>query len=267
MELTVTFVGNATTLISFGGLTVLTDPNFLHQGQYAYLGHGIVSRRRREPALGIDDLPPIDAIALSHLHGDHWDRVAQRGLDHRLPILTTPHAARRLVRRGFGGALGMQTWSTHSIIKADTKLTMTSLPGRHAPGWTQALLPPVMGTMFEFGPVNSAVQRRLYVSGDTLLIEDLKEVPLRFAAIDAGVLHLGGTRLPAGWLPFGLMVTMDARQGVGAFEAVKLPKMIPVHFDDYTAFASPLADFKAEMERRGWADRIIEIGRGETVTL
>ena len=61
-----------------------------------------------------------------------------------------------------------------------------------------------MGTMFEFGPTDGAIERRLYVSGDTLLIEDLKEIPIRFTAIDAGVLHLGGTRLPAGWLPFGL---------------------------------------------------------------
>jgi hypothetical protein len=42
------------------------------------------------------------------------------------------------------------------------------------------------------------VRRRLYVSGDTLLIEELNEIPLRFEAVDTGVLHLGGTRLPAG---------------------------------------------------------------------
>src|SRR5690242_4442924 len=110
MELTITFVGNATTLISFGSVTLLTDPNFLHRGQYAYLGHGIVSKRRKDPALGISDLPPVDAIALSHLHGDHWDRAAQKGLDHRLPILTTPSAAKTLQRRGFDHAHGMQTW-------------------------------------------------------------------------------------------------------------------------------------------------------------
>jgi L-ascorbate metabolism protein UlaG (beta-lactamase superfamily) len=161
----------------------------------------------------------------------------------------------------------MQTWQSHTIVKDDTKLTLTSMPGRHAPGWTQRLLPPVMGTMLEFGPADGSVQRTLYVSGDTLLIEDLKDIPVRFEAIDAGILHLGGTRLPAGWLPFGLTVTMDARQGVGAFEAVKLPKMIPVHFDDYTAFASPLADFKKEMQRRGWGNRIIDIGRGESATV
>lgn len=95
MDITVTFVGNATTLISAGGLTLLTDPNFLHRGQRAYLGHGLVSKRLEEPALRLRELPPVDAIVLSHMHGDHWDRVAQRGLDHGLPVVTTPHAATR----------------------------------------------------------------------------------------------------------------------------------------------------------------------------
>lgn len=89
-----TFVGNATTLIGAGGLTLLTDPNFLHRGQHAYLGYGLVSKRLKEPALSIDELPPIDAVVLSHLHGDHWDRVSQKRLDHSLPIITTPHAAK-----------------------------------------------------------------------------------------------------------------------------------------------------------------------------
>lgn len=87
MEITVTFVGDATTLIAAGGLTILTDPNFLHRGQHAYLGYGLVSKRLREPALSIERLPPTDAIVLSHMHGDHWDRVSQKGLDHDLPVI------------------------------------------------------------------------------------------------------------------------------------------------------------------------------------
>jgi hypothetical protein len=46
MDITVTFVGTATTPISASGMTLLTDP-----------------------------------LVLSHMHGDHWDRVAQRDLD------------------------------------------------------------------------------------------------------------------------------------------------------------------------------------------
>ncbi len=32
-----------------GGLTLLTDPNFLHRGQHAYPGYGLVSKRLPEP--------------------------------------------------------------------------------------------------------------------------------------------------------------------------------------------------------------------------
>ncbi|MET0703725.1 MAG: MBL fold metallo-hydrolase [Mycobacterium sp.] len=267
MELTVTFVGNATTLISAGDITVLTDPNFLHQGQRAYLGYGLVSKRLKAPALTIAELPPIDAIVLSHMHGDHWDRVAQQHLDHTLPVVTTTHAAKRLERRGFGAAQGLSTWNTHVITKGQSTLTITALPGRHAPGWTRRLLPPVMGSMLEFGTTaEPGHQRRLYISGDTLLIEELKDIPLRFHAIDAGILHLGGTRLPAGArLPFGLTVTMDGAQGADVVELLGLPKVIPVHFDDYGVFASPLSDFTEQMKRRALGHTIIELGRGESV--
>jgi L-ascorbate metabolism protein UlaG (beta-lactamase superfamily) len=77
------FIGNATVLLRYGGLALLTDPNFLHRGQYAYLGYGLFSRRLTEPALDVEDLPPLDGIVLSHLHGDHWDRRARWHLDLR----------------------------------------------------------------------------------------------------------------------------------------------------------------------------------------
>ncbi len=266
MDITVTFVGNATMLIKAGDLVVLTDPNFLHKGQYAWLGHGIVSRRRHGPALTVDQLPPIDAIVLSHLHGDHWDRVAQKGLDRNLPIITTPHAAPRLRKRGFEQATALATWQAHTITKGGLTLTATSLPGRHAPGWTQKLLPPVMGTMLDFS-TDGDRRRRLYISGDTILVDELKEIPVRFDAIDAGVLHLGGTRIPMGALPFGLTVTMDDQQGAGLVQMLDLPKVIPIHFNDYTAFASPLEDFVEEMKRRELGERIIQIERGGAVTL
>jgi L-ascorbate metabolism protein UlaG (beta-lactamase superfamily) len=37
-----TFIGTATTLISYGGFTLLTDPNFLHRGQRGLPGQGAV---------------------------------------------------------------------------------------------------------------------------------------------------------------------------------------------------------------------------------
>jgi hypothetical protein len=36
----ITFIGTATTIVRLGSFAVLTDPNFLHRGQRAYLGRG-----------------------------------------------------------------------------------------------------------------------------------------------------------------------------------------------------------------------------------
>jgi L-ascorbate metabolism protein UlaG (beta-lactamase superfamily) len=256
------FVGTATTLIRYGPLTVLTDPNFLHQGQRAYLGRGLTAKRLTEPALSVAELPPLDAVVLSHLHGDHWDRQAQRGLDHDLPVLTTPHAARRLQWRGFSHAVGLRTWRSHDLVRGDSRLTITSMPGRHAPLPLRRLLPPVMGSMLEFGPVAGPVQLRVYLSGDTLLIEELRQIPQRYPSIDAAVLHLGGTRLPG-----GLMVTMDADQGADLAELIRAGVVVPVHFDDYRVFKSRLSDFRAEVIRRGLTDRVRFVERGDTVAL
>jgi hypothetical protein len=56
------FIGTATVLLRLGPFTVLTDPNFLHLGERAYLGHGLVSKRLTQPALSIEELPVLDAM-------------------------------------------------------------------------------------------------------------------------------------------------------------------------------------------------------------
>src|SRR5215207_9670539 len=82
------FVGTATVILRFAGFTFLTDPNFLHQGEHAYLGLGLRSKRLTNPAMTISDLPPLDFIVLSHHHGDHFDHIAARDLNKDVPIIT-----------------------------------------------------------------------------------------------------------------------------------------------------------------------------------
>ena len=256
------FVGTATTVIAYAELNLLTDPNFLHQGQRAYLGYGLSSKRLTEPALSLADLPELDAVLLSHMHGDHWDRVTRRGLDRDVPIITTPHASKRLQRRGFPRATGLRTWKQHAIIRGSTMVRITAMPGRHAPRPAARLLPPVMGSMLEFGPLDGTVALRLYITGDTLLIEDLQEIPQRYPDIDTGVFHLGGTKLPG-----GLMVTMNGRQGADLLELIGPGAVVPIHNDDYGVFKSPLSEFRAEIARRNLTHRVTYVERGETISL
>ncbi len=256
-----TFLGTATTLLSYGGFTVLTDPNFLHRGERAYLGKGLWSRRLTEPALQPDQLPSLDAVVLSHLHGDHFDRRARRGLSRSLPIVTTRPSARRLRQWGFAHARALDTWQSTELGKGDARLRITAVPGRHAPGPAQALLPQVMGSVLEFLPgPDGPPPLSVYVTGDTLVHDDLREIPRRYAALDVGLWHLGGTRV------LGLLVTMDGRQGADLLEIVRPAATVPVHHDDYGLFRSPLADFLAEVERRGLPG-VHPVARGETVAL
>src|ERR671917_2377820 len=114
-DVTMTFGGTATMLLRIGGFTVLTDPNFLRRGQWARLGYGLRSRRLTQPALLPTQLPALDGILLSHMHGDHWDRIATKALPKDTPVVTTSEAAKCLADRGFTGTADLQAWQTHEL--------------------------------------------------------------------------------------------------------------------------------------------------------
>lgn len=259
MDASLTFVGTATTLLRLGAFTVLTDPNFLHRGQRVHLGYGLWSRRRTEPALTPSRLPRLDAVVLSHLHGDHFDRVAKRELSREPPVITTGHAARRLRRWGFDGT-GLDTWSSWESVRGPETLRVTAVPGRHGPAGFHRLLPPVMGSVLDLERDGERALR-VYVTGDTLYLPELARVRERLPGIDVLVAHLGGTRV------LGVLVTMDGPQGADLVELVDPRAVVPVHYDDYGVFRSPLSDFTAEMHRRGHAGRLREVRRGDTIDL
>lgn len=258
---TLQFVGTATTVLRLGGFTLLTDPNFLHRGERAYLGRGLFSKRLTEPALGIDELPALDAVLLSHLHGDHWDRRAHAGLDKGLPVITTRHAARRLRRQGFENAVALDTWNAHELAHGEERLTITSLPGRHAPGPAARVLPPVMGSLLEYRAGGEAPTFRIYVTGDTLNVPELAAIKSTYPDLDAAVVHLGGTRV------LGLLVTMDAVQGSDLLEMMRPRVAVPIHYDDYGVFRSPLEDFRREIGTRGTGIDVRYVRHGDTVNL
>lgn len=98
--------------------------------------------------------------------------------------------------------------------------------------------------------------------GDTLMCDDLKEIPRRYPDVDLGVVHLGGTSL------LGLAtVTMDGRQGADWTELIRPRRVVPIHYDDYTAFKSPLSDYEDQARKRGFADDVHVVERGTSMPL
>jgi L-ascorbate metabolism protein UlaG (beta-lactamase superfamily) len=60
---------------------------------------------------------------------------------------------------------------------------------------------------------------------------------------------------------------MDATAGADLVELLGPETTVPVHYDDYPVFRSPLADFVAEWERRSLPGRLQTVRRGERVPL
>src|SRR5580700_11866739 len=69
-ELGVTFIGHSSFFLQMGGKNILVDPNF---ARWIF-----VLKRLRRPGLRLRDLPPIDAVLVSHAHFDHLHRPSLR---------------------------------------------------------------------------------------------------------------------------------------------------------------------------------------------
>ena len=102
-DVTLTFANATTAAADRESFLSRPDPNFLHRGLARDLGYAL----RREAA----DRPlrccrpscrPSTGILLSHMHGDHWDRIVTKSLPKgNPPVVTTPEAGgSRLADRG-----------------------------------------------------------------------------------------------------------------------------------------------------------------------
>lgn len=269
------FIGNATVLIKYAGFTILTDPTFIHMHEKVPLGYGLDTTRLTNPAMEINQLPPLDLVLLSHFHGDHFDQVTIRELDKSLPIVTNSHAVDELSIRGFINTKKLETWENTAFTKKDNnnnnvELQITATPGRHGPFPVAMFLPKVMGSILDFKrkgdrddsnsttSSNSNQLFRIYITGDTTVFDDIKEIPKRYPNIDLALLHLGGTTI------MGIMLTMDAKEGLEMFNIVNPKKAIPIHYNDYDVFKSPIEDFQTKVKEAGIEDRVFYLNHGET---
>ena len=280
------FIGTATTILEWNGIRILTDPNFLHQGDHVHLGPGVTAQRQTNPAVELTDLPPLDAILLSHYHADHFDQVVEDSINRDFLIITTPHAKeclstktepfQNVIALDFFDALNLEATNSGGNGKKPL-IRVTGMPGKHVPPGPLAIandllgaVPPTNGWMLELGyeasEDDATIQTgyRIYITGDTLLVDELKQIPewLHNERIDLMLIHLGGTTIPGPSMPL-LMVTMDAKQGVEMIKLMDPDVTIPIHYDDYDVFLSPLSDFTKAVDEAGLKNRVVILNRGE----
>ena len=125
--LRLTLVNHATVLVQGGGLNLLTDPVWSRRtSPFRFAGPA----RRRDPGIGFDALPPIDAVVLSHNHYDHLDLATLARLRERhAPRFLAPLGnAALLARADIDDAVELDWWDASPIGDG---AEATLVPARH----------------------------------------------------------------------------------------------------------------------------------------
>lgn len=84
-KLTLSLVGHSTTLINMYGKRILTDPVLFDKIWLLLWTWKIGMKRLSEASLGLDDIPNIEYILLSHAHMDHRDHQSLLALTQKFP--------------------------------------------------------------------------------------------------------------------------------------------------------------------------------------
>jgi L-ascorbate metabolism protein UlaG (beta-lactamase superfamily) len=127
-NLTVTAVGHATMLIQAAGCNILTDPVWSERASpVPFAG----PQRVTEPGIAFSDLPPIDAVLVSHCHYDHLDLATLGRLVARHdPLIVVPLGVGAVVRGKLSNArLAEGDW--HDVFSLGGDITTTLTPAIH----------------------------------------------------------------------------------------------------------------------------------------
>jgi L-ascorbate metabolism protein UlaG (beta-lactamase superfamily) len=213
--LRITWLGHSTLIVEIDGRTLLTDPIWGERtSPLTWLG----PQRWYAPPIPLAELPPIDAVLISHDHYDHLDYPTIAAMKDWDTVFIAP--------LGVGAHLEYWGVPVDRIVELDwwdrtsvNGLEIVCTPARHASGRT---LFDQDRTLWA-GYALVGAQHRVYFSGDTGLFPAMREIGERFGPFDATMIETGAYN--RAWPDWHL----GPEQAVRAHEMVRGRLMFPVH--------------------------------------
>lgn len=271
----ITFIGHSTFLIRLRNpagdlLTLLTDPIFSPRcSPLRWIG----PRRVRAPGLALEQLPPIEAVLISHNHYDHLDLPSLRRLHrHSAPrLFTLPGNAAILARAGrnrFGPASrspARQATELDWWQAAEWRgLRITATPARH---FSARFLHDRNRTLWGGFMIQAGAESFLF-AGDSGSGPHWAAIRERLGAPGLALLPIGA------YEPYWFMgpVHMNPEDAVRARAALGARRAIGMHFGTFQltdeAIDQPVRDLAAARRRHGLAESdFATLAFGETQLL
>ena len=216
--LRVTWMGHSTTLIEIDGLRILVDPVWSERASpFSWAGPA----RFYAPPIALDELPPIDAVVISHDHYDH--------LDHETIQELASKSIRWLVPLGVGAHLEFWGVSGNAIQELDwweeveiKGVRIVATPSRHFSGRSVLLLD--QNATLWAGWAFVGPTRRVFYSGDTALHPEFVAIGERLGPFDLTLMECGA------YDQLWSDVHLGPEQAVLAHRLVRGQVMVPVHW-------------------------------------
>jgi L-ascorbate metabolism protein UlaG (beta-lactamase superfamily) len=236
------WIGHASTYIEIDGLRLLLDPVFAERVSPLPVG----PRRFHPPPIALADLPPIDAVLISHDHYDHLDmdavrHLATRGARFYVPLGIGAH----LERWGVAAAQieEMEWWQQRTLRGVSIHCT----PTRHYSGRG---LTDRSATLWSSWSV-AGPQHRFFYSGDTGYGTHFRDIGARLGPFDLAFVKIGAYGPGASWID----IHMPPEEAVQAHRDVRGKRLFPVHWSTfnlaYHDWDEPIRRAVAEARRTG----------------
>ncbi len=130
-RVTAAWLGHATVLVNFFGVTILTDPALFTRCGIGAGPFVLGPKRYVAPALRPKGLPPIDLILLSHAHMDHLDLRSLRHLSRDAVVVTAKATVDIFRHIRFREVVELDWDETRDIETAHGSVTLSAFRLRH----------------------------------------------------------------------------------------------------------------------------------------
>ena len=245
------------------GFRVLTDPVF----------EGWLWMMSRSDELGLDpaNLPPVDAVLISHTHMDHFDPWSIAQVKPRVPVLfaaaeTSPAHPSVFYRDMVHGkpAYDLPWWHSYTVRNREGRVArITAVPAAH---WGGRLAIDGAWSYNYGGFVIESGGHTVYFAGDTgWNPEYFRAIAKRFPHIELALMPIGPV-----WSRESTLMTrhhVNPKQALAAFQILGADYFIPIHYGAfYEAFGRgemTLNWLKEEIAKAPHRERIAIVRTGE----